>query len=310
MSQEYKINEMTDVRRWISLAPGEFTLNDAAKFFCRGEYDNRANAMDLIMILEGMVEYGELERSGNRRGYYRPPVSNLVKMEIEKADLDPENIFMPFAIHKWVDLYPGNIVTIGGEKNSGKTGFFLNLAFDNLGRYKVHYFNSEMGASETKLRCVKYCESNRVGFSEWRKVNFYERSENFSDVIVPGKGNLNIIDFYEAHGEFYAMGEGIRKIHDNLDGALAFIAIQKNPNSDLPLGGSRVTEKSRLHLTISYNYGNSYPHKLRIDVGKNWAQEGQNPRGLYVNYRLGGGCFLKADSSLNPPHIWNREKAQ
>lgn len=310
MPESYDTIEMPHVRLWVGLAPGEFSLSDANQFFLKGEFSNQASAMSLLMCLEGLVDSGELERVGNRRGYYRQPQNKLNQMDIKNAPEDPEDVFLPFAIHKWVDLYPGNIITIGGEKNAGKTGFLLNLAFDNRESYKVHYFNSEMGATETRIRCRKYCDSNRMLFSEWDKVKFYERSDNFSDVVFPGKGNLNIIDFYESHGEFYRMGEGIRKIHDVLDGALAFIAIQKNPNNELPLGGSRVTEKSRLHLSISYIYGNTYPHKLKIDVGKNWAQEGENPRGLYVNYKLGGGCFLKADCTLNPPHIWNREKPQ
>ena len=305
---QYDTIEMHHVRLWVGLAPGEFSLADASKFFLRKEFDNQASAMSLIMCLEGLVDSGELERVGNRRGYYRQPQSKLVKMDIAAAVPKPEPIFLPFGMSKFVSLFPGNIVTIGGMKNSGKTGLLLNIAFDNRDSYKVHYFNSEMGPEETKLRCLKYCDSNRTGFSEWRNIEFYERSQDFSDVIFTGKGNLNIIDFYECHGEFFSMGEGIRKIHDRLDGAIAIIAIQQNPGNELPLGGSRVTEKSRLHLSNTYNYGDTYPHKLKIEIGKNWAMEGENPRGLYVKYKLGGGCFLKADCTFNPPHIWQREK--
>ena len=79
---EYKLLNMVDVRAWVQVAPGEFTFRDAAHFFLRGDYDNGANAMDLILILEGMVDYGELDRVGNKRGCYRPPKSDLVKMDL------------------------------------------------------------------------------------------------------------------------------------------------------------------------------------------------------------------------------------
>jgi hypothetical protein len=302
---DYELIEMIHVRRWVGLAPGEFSVSDASKFFLRGKYDNQASAMSLIMCLEGMVEYGELERVGNRRGYYRQPKREIQPIDLESADDKPVDIWLPFAMHKLVNVLPGNIITIGGEKNAGKTGYLLNLAFDNRNNFDVHYFNSEMGSGEIKLRCKLYCDCHRVGFSEWKRVNFYERSANFSDVIVPGQGNLNIIDFYEAFGDFWNMGEGIMRIHEKLDGAIAVIAIQKNKGNENPVGGHRVTEKSRVHMSISYNYGNEYPHKLKIDVGKNWADVSVNPRGMCVDYKLAAGCFLKIGTRPdNPTKHW------
>jgi hypothetical protein len=296
---EYELIDAYHVRDWLRYVNGEFTYNDVARFMLRGAHDNLASAMALQMALEGLVETGELERTGTKWGHYRQPKNAIERLDITHADDSPVDIFLPFGMHRLVNILPGNIITIGGEKNSGKTATLLNLAFDNRDRFDVHYFNSEMGAGEVRLRCIKYCESNRVGFSEWEKVNFYERSDNFSDVIFTGKRALNIIDFYECHDEFYKMGEGIRKIHDRLDGGLAFIAIQKNPGNDDPVGGRRVTEKSRVHVSISYTYGKEYPHKLKIDVGKNWADPKVNPRGYCVDYKLANGAFFKIATNRN-----------
>jgi len=301
--------EIPDVRAWVGVAPGEFTFADAAKFFLRGKQDSQADAMDLMMCLEGMVEYSELERVGSRRGHYRTQRTELVKMDIANACSDGLPIWLPFGMHRLVKLMGGNIVTIGGEKNAGKSALSLHIAHDNADKFKVHYFNSEMGAGELKLRLDLFCHANRCGMSGWKNVDFYERSDNFSDVIFPGEGHISIVDFYECHSDFYAMGEGIRQIHDKLDGGVCFINIQKNPGSDDPLGGRRVTEKSRLHLSLGYNYGNSYPHRLKIEVGKNWADPETNPRGMFVDFRLAQGCYLKPDDTRNPPHIWQREKS-
>jgi hypothetical protein len=257
--------------------------------------------------LEMLVNEGILDRVGSKRGWYRPAVKELQCIDMDIANSDPVDIFLPFAAHKLVHLMPGNIITVGGEKNAGKTGFMLNLAFANRDDWRIHYFNSEMGPGEMRLRCQKYCESYKCMFSEWRKVKFYERSENFSDVVVPD--GLNIIDFYECHDEFYRMGEGIRKIHDRLTTGLAFVAIQKNPGNSDPVGGRRVTEKSRLHLSITYNYGSEYPHQLKIEVGKNWADPKVNPRGWCVDYKLAGGCYLKAAAlPKDPSKVWYQAK--
>ena len=305
MTPDYELIELYHVREWLKYVNGEFSYNDAARFMLRGAHDNLASALSLQMSLEGLVDSGELDRVGSKWGHYRQPKKNIEAIDITQADESPVDIWLPFAMHKLVSVMRGNILTFGGEKNAGKTALMLNLAFDNRDKFDVHYFNSEMGPGEIKLRCLKYCDSHRVPFSEWRKVKFYERSEDFADVIFPGPRSLNIIDFYECHDEFYKMGEGIRKIHDRLDGALAFVNIQKNPSSDDPIGGRRVTEKSRVHCNISYHHGNQYPHRLKITVGKNWANQLINPTGYCVDYKLANGCYLKvAVSPENPEKHW------
>ena len=305
MTDDYQLIEVYHVRDWLRYVSGEFTFHDAARFMLRGPHDNLASALSLQMSLEDLVETGELDRASNRWAHYRQPKRTLEPIDITTADESPADIWLPFAMHELVNILPGNIVTIGGEKNSGKTALLLSLAFDNRNKWDVHYFNSEMGPGEIKLRCLKYSDSHRVPFSEWRKVKFYERSEAFSDVIFTGPKALNIIDFYECHDEFYKMGDGIRKIHDRLDGGLAFIAIQKNPGSDDPIGGRRVTEKSRLHCNISYHYGNQYPHTLKITVGKNWADPLKNPSGLCVDYKLANGCFFKIKTTPDQKHWYD-----
>jgi len=307
VKNELPIIEMSDqIAEWVKLAPGEFTCFDVDR-------ELELSGVDIKRVrtiaLERLVEDGVLDHVGSRRGVYRPAKKELESIDMAIADDRPLDIWLPFAMHELVNILPGNIITIGGEKNSGKTAVLLNLAFDNRNRFDVHYFNSEMGAGEIKLRCQKYCDSHRTGMSEWKKVHFYERSDAFSDVIFTGKNSLNIIDFYECHDEFYKMGEGIRKIHDKLDGALAFIAIQKNPGNEDPVGGRRVTEKSRVHVNISYNYGNKYPHQLKIAVGKNWADQTVNPTGYCVDYKLANGCYLKiATSPNNSTKHWYYDK--
>ena len=309
MNIRYSV-EYPDVIAWLGLAPGEFTLNDAMRYFLRGPRDTASNAMSLPIIFEDMVKHGELERVGNRRGSYRTVKKELVPIDITQADDSPIRMYLPFGMERLVHIMPGNIITLGGEKNAGKTASLLDMAYHNRNNFDVHCFNSEMGAGEIKLRCRKYSDSNRVSFVEWKKVSFYERSDAFSDVIFPN--GLNIIDFYECHDEFYRMGEGIRQIHDKLDKGIAVIAIQKNPGSDDPIGGRRVTEKSRLHCNISYQYGKEYPHRLKISVAKNWANPKNNPMGFFVDYKLANGGYFVIhsfpDPNGGPPKHWQLSK--
>ena len=174
---------------------------------------------------------------------------------------------------------PGNIIVIAGEPNAGKTGLILNIIRENMHRFKIHYFNSEMGRGELKRRLSKF---DGVPLSAWKQMKAWERSGNFADVIKPGKGNVNVIDFLEIHDNFYEMGKHFLDIHNKLKGAVAIVAIQKNPGSDLGLGGGRSLEKARLYLSMSQGV-------LKIVKCKNFAGE-TNPNGLQISFDLVQGC--------------------
>jgi hypothetical protein len=210
-------------------------------------------------------------------------------MDYRNASDNPVNIWFPFAIHDRVKIMPGNIIQINGEKNSGKTAFLLNIARYNMKNWKVHYFNSEMGAAELKMRLNLF---DNLTLSDWT-MNAYERSGDFADVIFPGEGNLNIIDFLEIHDEFFRAGEYMRAIHEKLKGAIAVIAIQKNYGQEMGLGGSRTEEKPRLILNISNG-------KLKVKMAKNWKDK--NPNGKFVNFKLVNGCKFIQDGD------WKKEE--
>ena len=291
---------LNKLRVWVDLCPGDFNLSDLERDMpIKGDENQTVleKRIDRIFALEKMVGLGELQRVGSRRGWYRPTNLKCERMDFTTVNIKPIDIFWPFGIHQIVNLYPGNVATIGGMKNSGKTAFLLNTALYNRDKWDVHYFNSESGPEELLGRLTKF---EHIPLTEWDKVAFYERSSNFAEVIKPGPGALNIIDFLECHEDFFAIGGLIRDIFDALHGGVAIIAIQQNPNTEDPIGGRRSTEKSRLHLKMS-------PGKLEIKVGKNWSVEGRNPAGLFVEYSLRGGCeFLAKANPKDKADIWQR----
>ena len=81
-----------------------------------------------------------------------------------------------------------------------------------------------------------------------------------------------------------ALGEMIKDIHDKLDGAIAIIALQKNPNSTVGLGGFRTLEKPRLALAVDAGI-------LRIEKAKNWKTL-ENPNGMEKPFKLVQGIKL------------------
>ena len=268
-------NIAQEVREWALTTTGHFMTTD-----CHRELHltTKGHKKAANMALIRMVEEDLIERSGDRRGCYRVVDSSCEAMDFINVNTETMNLHLPFNLHDYVEFYPGNIILIAGEPNSGKTAFLINVIKENMYRYEIHYFNSEMGGSEFNKRLRKF-EDMKI--TDWN-FKAWERSDNFSDVIKSGKGKLNIIDFLEIHDNFYEVGGILAAIHKKLKGALAIVAIQKNPGTDTGLGGFRTLEKPRLALAMR-------PGSLKIVKAKNWKTS-NNPNGLEFNFKLVQGC--------------------
>jgi hypothetical protein len=149
-----------------------------------------------------------------------------------------------------------------------------------MNKFKVHYFNSEMGSGELNKRLSKF---DNIDLQDW-KFKAYERAGQFQDVIKSGEGNINVIDFLEIYEDFYAISKPLAEIHKKLMGAVAIVALQKNPGCDTGLGGYRTLEKPRLALSVDSGV-------LKIVKAKNW-RTGENPNGKQIGFKLVKGCNL------------------
>jgi len=274
---DYRMIESIDLlMNWLEQDPREFSVNDIT-------HDVELKYAYLRKC-EKLVEIGWLERSGKRRGSYRKKDHNVDKMDLVNVCTEPIDIWLPFEISDLVDIYPGNLIIIAGSKSSGKTALVLNIAKEN--RFKlnhVNYFNSEMGAAELRRRLDLFHD---LTIDMWLE-NFtaYSRYENFGDVVKPGEGTLNIIDFLEIHDEFYTVGRELKKIHNNLGGSICIVCLQKNPGQDVGLGGWRSMEVTRLALAIDAG-------RVKITEAKNFRKPDVNPRGLCRDFKLRHGCQI------------------
>jgi hypothetical protein len=149
-------------------------------------------------------------------------------------------------------------------------------------KFKIDYFSSEMGAGELKKRLLNFQPT--IGPTDWT-FNAWECNSNFANAIKPGAGNLNVIDFLEIHKDFWEVGGFLADIHSRLKGAIAVVALQKNPGSEFGLGGGRGLEKPRLYLSMSRD------GVCKIVKAKNWRTS-ENPNGLQLNYKLVQGCHF------------------
>jgi hypothetical protein len=274
-SMERNIAE--EVLEWVLTTDGHFLTTESHKEL---ELTTRDHKKAAGMAFLRLKEKGIIEKYGYKRGCYRRIENDCEPVSWENASTDFMDIWLPFGLSEITGVQPGNIAILAGSKDSGKTGALMNIAKENRHKYKIHYFSSEMGPAEFKLRA----ENFDISTDQWG-INFYERFDNFADVVKPGEQNLNLIDFLEISDSFYKIGGMLSDIHKKLNGAVAIIAIQKAPGADLGHGAGFSMEKARLYVAMDYQ-------KAKIISCKNFKPSSPvgNPRGMEYSYKLVDGC--------------------
>jgi len=206
--------------------------------------------------------------------------------EITLTDDEAENpldIKCPFGLENLVDIMRKTIAIAVGMEHSGKSAFCLNTVKMNMVKWDVRYFSSEMGTHELKRRLRRHDE---LRISDW-KFTPYMRASKFYDVIFPEA--FNIIDYLEISKDFSLIADEIKQIYDKLTTGLCLIAIQKDKDAEYGRGKSFSMEKARMYLTLDKQ---QYSNILTIKSGKNWHQEGVNPAGIEVKYKIVNGAKL------------------
>lgn len=268
------------VLEWISLAHGSFQVGLVYKDL--GLRDTEQQKI-CRMYLEKLVKDRKIERYGTKYGSYRIRMSRLQKMNWKKADIKDIDFRLPFGLHRLINILPKNIFLIAGMQNAGKTSLLLKMVEENQIDHIIHYFSSEMGPAELKLRLKKW---KHMEEDDWI-FNAYERNECWEDVIFPN--DVNIIDFLEITNDFWKVAWTLNQIHERLDKGLAIVAIQKG-TGDMGRGGTFGLEKPRLYLNLDIIDPGT--RRLTIRKAKNVRSGVQNPDGKYIDFAIENGCEL------------------
>ncbi len=285
-------NLAEELREWIKSLPGHFIITDFYRHVGITEKEHK-NAVSAEAIR--LQKNGTIKHVGNRRGEYIVVDAEETVMDWRAADDIEYPILFPLGIHNLAKIYAGNIIIIAGASNTGKTSFLLETVRLNQKKHEIVYFNSEMGASELRVRLQLF--SDVIEVKDWSFVAV-ERSQDFGSVIRPDA--INIIDFMEIYDNFWAIGEWIKDIHEKLDKGIAIIAIQKrastkNYKQDYGRGGEFSLDKSRLYVAMDNGF-------IKIVKAKAWKDHNKNPNGLTRRFNIISGWKFVAKTE------WEKEK--
>lgn len=283
-----------EIRDLISVTKGHISVTEVEQSVTN-RHTKKGSVRKLLARLA--KDEGIIEPTG-KAGLYRVADRDLTEIEWMKVQNTEIDFRWPLNINQFFRLMPKNIVIVAGEPDSGKTAFLLNVAALNMGKHKIKYFSSEMGALELRSRLEQFAlveeDPTPLKLEDWNNDNFkvYERVANFSDVIDPN--GINIIDFLEIYNEFYRVSEYIKEMFDKLETGIAVIAIQKNSGALWGLGGQRTIEKARLAVNLN---NDGYVHTAQLIKVKNWRNPQDNPNYMKIDYSLVRGCYFKPQSS-------------
>jgi hypothetical protein len=288
LTAKHEINMADRVRQFIEQDSGIFDIQNMYYEIGAVSFEEKHAARQAIFDL---VQKGTVQRTGTKRGCYRRVEGELIGINLDEPEQDALPLSLPFQIENLVDIYPKNLIVVAGSQDAGKTSFLLNAALLNTDKFKIRYLTSEMGQEELAKRIRKF----NVPLAQWKKIQFFERSANFEDVVLCD--GFTLIDFFEISDEFFKIAANFKAIFDQLKKGICMIALQKGRKNEAGRGGSFRLELPRLYLSIN-------PGILTIVKAKMWHQEGVNPNGLQMRFKLIngaefipiGGWRRKADS--------------
>jgi hypothetical protein len=277
-------NIAAEVREWVLATNGYFLATTCLQEATMATREEKQAANTAFRRLcEGPEPL--LERYGNQRGCYRRIDRAIAFMDFEHADTENTvDLALPLALHRKTKLFPKAAIVVAGVSGMGKTLFCFNSIADNMGRFPIFYFNSEMGPEALKEKLSHF----PIPISEWAKSMKVVDGWDFAsipDKIQPDA--FNVIDYLEPEGDKpYNIHGVISAIIRRLNKGTALIAIQKKPGATMGTGGIYSIKAATLALSLEWG---------TIEIVKNRFRESDPfPQLNKINFEIHQGHRFEA----------------
>lgn len=286
LPEVHKTPSLTEmVREWVLSTEGVFQSTEIHREL---KLSTPVHIKNLSTILTRLCKEGLIARHGDRRGQFRVIDKSLAPMNWKDADVAHTVDFkLPLGLHKYMYLYPRNIIVIAGDTNAGKTAYLLNAVRENAGKFEINYYTNDLTEEELRKRIDRFAEAgmDTTPFDD-EKCNFIGRTKDFLDVMDADK--VTIIDYLSVVEDAYKVANVLDDIYNKLRKGICIVAIQKKIGQKLGRGGDFAMERPRLYFTLERG-------KVYIQKMKNIIDPNKDPNGKCVKFTLWGGCKFIPD---------------
>ena len=315
--EERNCSLAAEVEEYINTTKAWFTLNSVYQALGVTTQKHVKDRKNVRMKVLRMVDKNILERDTKKEGIYRIVDETCDEIKWWEDEEEDVPIKLPFNLHKYVKIYPGNIILISGLKDSGKTGMMLRIIQDNFNNSELceyykshihypdiplfHYYNCETPKAELRPR-IKLVAGKT--YKEWQKeVKFWERTHAFAQVMQ--RHVINLVDYLDAKEDPFKMKAYMDQIHDKIYGGagIAIVARQlvekeyKGKKVLSGFGGNYVKNKPRLVVQLTGDcllVENAKTPRMQED-GKFY-----NINGWTARFTVKDGHFFEITKELGP----------
>lgn len=252
----------------------------------------------IVVTASRLCEAKILEHIGKRSGTYRVIDKKVEFMDFLNVDMeDILDIKLPLNAHRKTLFFPKSVIVVAGVTGMGKTTFALNVVKDNMDRYKIYYFNSEMSRQALNKKLTYF----GIPLDQWRmKAIAGEKWDhtNIADKVFPD--DLNIIDYLEPESDKpYGIHEVISAIVNNLNRGMALITVQKRPTSKLGTGGIYSAKASSFYLALDWG---------TLEIIKNrYREEDADPKANFIDFEIIHGSKFESKTGWYNKSVKIRE---
>jgi hypothetical protein len=279
-----------DGRRYIFNITGQFsTGNIYSELNITAKEDKDA----IRQLLNRMVAKQEIEKIGSKSGLYLRHDKKYKVYDLDGDVAEVLNIRLPLNIHRLGDVCGGDIISVWGEKSTGKSAFGLYTTWlnkDLFPGHKVRYIqNGELKPRRVTKRLMKWPQET-YPFKTWKeKVEFIDpEGTHWADIVDPD--GFNVIDYIERLTDAFLIPEDISRIQAKMNKGVALVMVQKDPNKTFGAGGAQLKNKPTVIVALTRQDNGNRAEIIDIkdyDDDALHAEQGVwSPNGLWMPYKL------------------------
>ena len=314
---------MEKVREWLELEEEEFYID---KF--RERHKILPSSSNLGVHFNRLVAKGTLKRLGERGLYRKVRLVQPIDWMSAEDDVElPFNWFTShadstdFGLNGLISIAPGDLIVFAGVSNAGKSALVKNLLAENLSLFptKPVLMGNEytVAIEEGDKPSPKFKRSlMAMDWVTWAngngsKFDLLPVRGDYEDHIV--KDTLNIIDWINLTGEFWAIGKVMENIKKKVGQGVAVVCLQKDKEKELGRGGAFTHDMADAYFSVDIlKQGESRLTVGKVKeakgmvVGKSWSFKISNHGSTISSIYEVERCLKCKASGL----VWDRQLQQ